>query len=120
MPMRIIDPTARVSTFSMAFTVRLRGEGIPVLVAEPNTFGDRLKALREKAKMTKYRLAQVSGVSQQTISQLEKPGGGDPSWETVKKLAHALGVSIDEFDTTEDDDKQPQAEPAPKKKPPKK
>lgn len=93
-----------------------------MLVANSNTFGARLKALREKAGHTKYKLAQLSGVSQQTIAQLEKPGGGDPSWDTVKKLAHALEVSIDEFDDEAELDEQPAEQapesPAPNKKPP--
>lgn len=60
-------------------------------------FAERLKELRAKAGMSQYRLAQVSGVAKQTISQLEK-GDTDPAWETVRKLARALGVSISEFD----------------------
>lgn len=86
-----------------------------MLVAERSTFGARLKELREKAKLTKYKLAQLSGVSQQTIAQLEKPGGGDPSWETVKKLARALDVSLDDFDTEEEPTEDDEEKPAPKK-----
>jgi transcriptional regulator with XRE-family HTH domain len=95
-----------------------------VVVAEPNTFAARLTELREKAGLSQYKLAQLSGVSKQTISQLEK-GEGDPSWDTVKKLAHALGVSIDEFDTDDEGEQEPEKteekptpkKPAPKKKP---
>jgi transcriptional regulator with XRE-family HTH domain len=92
-----------------------------LLVAEKQSFGERLKELREKAKLSKTQLAQKAKLSKQAISQLEKPGGGDPSWDTVKKLAHALGIPIDEFDTDKPGDEKEGQEadekPAPKKKP---
>ncbi len=60
--------------------------------------------------MTKYRLAQLTGVSKQTISSLEL-GQSEPSWNTVQAIALALGVSLDVFVTHE-----PESPPAPPKR----
>ena len=43
--------------------------------------------------MTQYRLAQVSGVEQTTISQLELGKVRDPRWSTISALASALDAS---------------------------
>lgn len=94
-----------------------------MLVADSTAFAARLVELRERAGLTKYRLAQVSGVSKQTLSQLEQ-GKTDPSWETVRRLARALKVDVSEFDVgdldmppTGDRDEPEQPPPAPPKKP---
>ena len=94
-----------------------------IVVAEPNTFAERLAELREQADLSQYRLAQLSGVSKQTISQLER-GIGDPSWETVRRLARALKVEVTAFDVGEltipgeekaEGEPEAQPEPPPKK-----
>lgn len=69
-----------------------------MLVAEEPTFSQRLKSLRQRAGLTVYALAKKSKVSKQAISRLES-GENQPSWETVRKLATALGVTVLEFDT---------------------
>jgi transcriptional regulator with XRE-family HTH domain len=66
--------------------------------AKSETFAERLQALREKAGVTQYRLAQLSGVSKQTLSRLEM-GATQPSWETVQALARGLGVEVGAFVT---------------------
>jgi transcriptional regulator with XRE-family HTH domain len=63
---------------------------------KPATFAARLQSLRLKAGLSVYALAQQSGLSRQTLSQLES-GRSQPSWETVRKLAAALGVETDAF-----------------------
>jgi transcriptional regulator with XRE-family HTH domain len=60
-------------------------------------FAERLKQLREAAGLSQYALAQKAKISKQAINQLEK-GVSEPGWETVRKLARALGVSVAEFD----------------------
>lgn len=62
-------------------------------VASRSTFAKRLKALREAAGVSQYKLAELSGLSKQALSQLEK-GDREPSWETVQKLARGLGVTV--------------------------
>src|SRR5262245_56108244 len=87
-------------------------EGSPVLPRKKDTLGARLTAAREAAGISQYRLAQISGVTKQSISKIERDETS-PSWETVILLAKALGVSCEAFVT---DDVQP-PEPPPVKRP---
>ena len=59
-------------------------------------FGQRLKALREKAGLTQEQLAQSAGLNKFGLAKLEQ-GVGEPHWPTVLALAQALGVSCDAF-----------------------
>jgi transcriptional regulator with XRE-family HTH domain len=61
------------------------------------SFGKRLKALRKQAKLTQVSLAQKSGLTQQAIAKLEA-GETEPGWNSVRRLARALGVEVGEFD----------------------
>jgi transcriptional regulator with XRE-family HTH domain len=70
--------------------------GLAVAKIKQETFAERLQALREKAGVTQYRLAQLSGVSKQTLSRLEL-GTTQPSWDTVQALARGLGVEVGAF-----------------------
>jgi transcriptional regulator with XRE-family HTH domain len=60
------------------------------------SFADRLIAVRAKAGLSQYALAKRAGLTKQALSLLES-GGNDPRWETVQRLALALGVSCDAF-----------------------
>ena len=51
------------------------------------------RQLREAARITQYRLAQLSGVEQTTISQLELGKVRDPRWSTISALASALNTT---------------------------
>lgn len=51
------------------------------------------RQLRERAGFTQYRLAQVSGVEQTTLSQLELGKVRDPRWSTIAAIAAALDAS---------------------------
>ncbi len=64
------------------------------------TFAARLRAMREAADLTQSQLAQQSRVSRQALSKLER-GEREPTWETVRQLAHALGVNVTAFDNDE-------------------
>jgi transcriptional regulator with XRE-family HTH domain len=59
-------------------------------------FHEQLKRLREKAGLTQEGLARAADLSVSTVTKLER-GGMDPSWSTVLRLAHALGVQVQEF-----------------------
>lgn len=59
-------------------------------------FGERLRALREKAGLTQERLARAADLATSTVFKLEQRGG-DPAWSTVVKLARGLGVSTEAF-----------------------
>ena len=51
------------------------------------------RRLRERAGLTQYRLAQLSGVEQTTISQLELGKVRDPRWSTISALAVVLNAT---------------------------
>ena len=60
------------------------------------SFQARLKELREASKLSQGELAERANMSRGGIAQLET-GRRKPGWETLQKLATALGVSIDAF-----------------------
>ncbi|MGN5468074.1 helix-turn-helix domain-containing protein [Lactiplantibacillus plantarum] len=59
------------------------------------TYTLRIRELRQKLGLSQSALADKSGVPQTTISAIES--GTNLTYETAKKLAHALGVSTDEL-----------------------
>jgi transcriptional regulator with XRE-family HTH domain len=59
-------------------------------------FHARLKELREGLGFTQGELAERAGMSQAGIANLEQDRT-KPVWETVQKLATALGVSCEAF-----------------------
>ena len=59
-------------------------------------FADRLRQLREAAGLSQYALAKRSGLTKQAVSRLEM-GTRDPAWETVQRLAMALGTDCRAF-----------------------
>ncbi len=58
------------------------------------TFGERLKAAREKAKLTQSKLAEQSGISMRTIINWENGVRKPSNIEKVNKLAATLGVPV--------------------------
>jgi len=54
-----------------------------------------LKKYRKKLKLTQEGLARKANISYNTVIKLESRGITDPRMDTLKKLAVALGVSID-------------------------
>jgi transcriptional regulator with XRE-family HTH domain len=63
------------------------------------TFGARLKALREEAGLSQVALADRAGMNQFGIAKLEQ-GVRQPTWATVEALAAALGVRCTAFEGT--------------------
>lgn len=55
-----------------------------------------LRERRIAARMTQTKLAELSGVSQEAISVIER-GGHTPSVKTAQKLAKILGVKWTKF-----------------------
>ena len=55
---------------------------------------NKVKQYRKAARMTQSQLAERSGVSRQTISDIET-GKHDPTISVVLLLARALGVKVD-------------------------
>jgi transcriptional regulator with XRE-family HTH domain len=70
--------------------------GGKVMPTTPLHFANRLQSLRERAGLSQYALAKLSGLSKQALSNLEL-GQREPNWNTVQRLATALSVSCDFF-----------------------
>lgn len=54
--------------------------------------GKKLRALREGRELTRVQLAARAGVAPETIEQIETRPEREPSLETLRRLARALGV----------------------------
>jgi transcriptional regulator with XRE-family HTH domain len=67
-----------------------------VEVPRTSDFAQRLRGLREKAGLSQYALAGLAGISKQAMNHLEA-GRNEPGWETVQRLALALGVTCEAF-----------------------
>ncbi|WP_433263166.1 ATP-binding protein [Actinosynnema sp. CS-041913] len=61
------------------------------------TFGDLLRAYRQRARLTQEELANGSGVSVRAISDMERGRARGPQRRTVEALAGVLAVSPDEL-----------------------
>lgn len=66
------------------------------MAKKPTTLGEKMKALRESQGLSVYALAKKAGVAAPVIARVES-GVRSLRWETVVKLAAALGVSTEEF-----------------------
>ena len=64
--------------------------------AEDKEVGQRLRLLREDAKLTQVGLAEKSGVDANTIARLER-GEHTPSQSSLRKLATALKVTVSDI-----------------------
>ena len=58
---------------------------------------ENIKKYRKKLKLTQEALARKADMSYHTIAKLEAEGITDPRMETLKKIATALNVSIDDL-----------------------
>jgi transcriptional regulator with XRE-family HTH domain len=67
------------------------------LMATEPTFAARLRELRELRGLTLAKLAEKAGLHLQAVAKLEQGLRPNPTWDTVKSLADALGVSCEEF-----------------------
>lgn len=56
-------------------------------------FAENLKNLRTASGYSQAKLATLTGISQQTISWIERGMQTSPRWETVVKLANKLNVT---------------------------
>ena len=56
-----------------------------------------LKKLREKKGLSQDRLAKLADVANNTIIKIEQGENINPTLDTLKKMAKALGVGLDEL-----------------------
>ncbi len=67
------------------------------MVKEKGMLATNIKKYRNKLGLTQEALARKADISYNTIIKLESGGIGDPRMETLKKLAKALEVKIDDL-----------------------
>jgi len=58
--------------------------------------GEAIRELRGKRKVTQEDLAAGAGITPATLSLIER-GQANPTWDTARRIAGALGVSIGEL-----------------------
>jgi transcriptional regulator with XRE-family HTH domain len=58
--------------------------------------GEAVRELRSKRKATQEDVAAGAGITTATLSLIER-GQANPTWDTARKLAAALGMSIGEL-----------------------
>ena len=58
--------------------------------------GPRIKELCDKQQITKYRLSQMTGVTQTVLSRIIK-GENVPTIQTIEKICFALNISLAQF-----------------------
>ena len=56
-----------------------------------------IKKQRAKLGISQDKLSKLAGITLHTITKIESGATPDPRIETVKKIADALGVSIDDL-----------------------
>ena len=61
------------------------------------TRGEIMRMWREKRGLSQLELARLSGISQVTISALEKDRNSGGNLDTIELLADALGLRIDAY-----------------------
>lgn len=62
-----------------------------------NDLGKTVRRLRTKKGLSQGKLARLADVSNNTIVNIEAGKQDNPTIETIKKLANALNVSVDEL-----------------------
>lgn len=58
---------------------------------------NKIKKLREKLELSQEKLARLADVSNNTIINIESGKQRNPTIDTVKKIAKALDVSVEEI-----------------------
>lgn len=59
--------------------------------------GEKIKMLRKKQNMTQDKLAELSGLSRQTVIAIESGKAENVTTGTLEAIATALGVSVRDF-----------------------
>lgn len=62
-----------------------------------STLSKNLRKLREDKELSQEKLARLSDVANNTIVKIEAGKNQNPTLDTLKKIAKALNISIDEL-----------------------
>lgn len=58
------------------------------------TIGQKVRRARKKAKLSQDKLARLADVAYNTVVKIESGENPNPTVETIKKIAKALGVEV--------------------------
>ena len=61
------------------------------------TIAKNMKKHREKLGVSQDKLSKLAGITLHTITKIESGATSDPRIETLKKIAHALNVGVDDL-----------------------
>ena len=67
------------------------------MLKEISIIAKNIKKYREKKGISQDKLSKLAGITLHTITKIESGATPDPRIETVKKIADALGVSIEDL-----------------------
>lgn len=70
-----------------------------VRMADPESFGDRLRRIREAKKISRPDLAERAGIPYSTVAEIENKGADRTHTEYLAALADALEITIRELAT---------------------
>ena len=62
-----------------------------------STIAKNIKKYRGKMEISQDKLSKLAGITLHTITKIESGATSDPRIETVKKIAKALDVTLDEL-----------------------
>ncbi len=62
-----------------------------------NTIGKNIKRLRTEKNLSQDRLSKLADLSLNTIVTVESGANENPTIDTLTKIAHALGVRVDDL-----------------------
>ena len=62
---------------------------------EISTIAKNIKKYRDKMGISQDKLSKLAGISLHTITKIESGATPDPRIETVKKIAKALNITVD-------------------------
>jgi transcriptional regulator with XRE-family HTH domain len=68
------------------------------------TFGERLRQLRELAGLSQRELARRANIPQPVVSDVERGHQKSIKFDTARRIARALGVTLDMLAGPEDED----------------
>jgi len=62
-----------------------------------NIIGKNMKRLRKKQNLSQDRLSKLADLSLNTVVTVESGANENPTIDTLTKIAHALGVGVDDL-----------------------
>ena len=65
------------------------------MIKKPSVIAKNIKRLRKEMGISQDKLSKLADVSFHTITKIEAGDTSNPTVDTVKKIAKALGVSVD-------------------------